>query len=377
MRNTTLIKRIIAAAMATAAIIATATVIGVLFNLEQQSSLEYSETFSGYISEAKYSSREDTARAFVNEQLNGAAASPKYSDVKVLGEIPQAEIEKLNSDSPTARIAEAKITSGEYCEITYNVSDKQRKIKADILRNDSGAFSYRVRLPENGEQPTKAYMDSVLDGNKYLNCTSRSRISATLLSTYVTYMQTIYFADDKIYFQQELPGLINELYLRESNERLIAFLKNPMGDDDNFYTVSEINAMLSKDGYELNDIYLIRGGDQVNIEDLHGTSDVTKFAFMMPIDCSYFVKTGYGFAMTDDKFKAVCVALAGKEFAEEFNTFWHDYMVNFHADYYVTDGRLSRISLTLQMIYENDLFSMTVVTDYFNFGKTEVTIPHD
>lgn len=375
----TSVKKIIVTVVSAAAVIAVAITFGILCNLESNGFNNYGETFTGYISENAYPSRESAAQAFVKEQLSGAYESPVYTDCKVLNEMSTAEIDKLNAPSlQSARSATKYITGGDNCEITYEVDGNKRRIKADILYTDEIECLYRARLPENGEQPTKAYLDSVFDGEKYLNCTSTSRFGITVMSIYNTYMQTIKFADDCAYFNQELPGFLNEVYLREYDDGVTVFLKNPAGKgDDNFYTVSEINAMLFKDGLKLAPLYLTKGAMQVNIDSLKSMRDVTDFVFLMPIDCSFFTKTENGFSMTADKYKAVCTALAGEDFAEEFDKFWHDYKVNFHADYYVTDGRLSRVQTVLQMAYDGDLMSIMMTTDYTDFGSTKVTVPHD
>ncbi len=370
------IKRIIYTAASILFAVALAVTAGVLSNLNSTDELSYSETFTGYLSDNFFPTREATAKAFVDEQLGGKDVAI-YSDLEIKGELSQEEIHQLNSPDSLVRADALTITSGEHCEVVYTFKNQRRRVKTDLVYTDEEAYRYYARLPEVGEQPTKAYIDSVFKGDNYLNCSARSQISVSMLGTYSTYLQTILFADDKAYFNQELPGFISEVYLSETEGGITAYLKDPVGDkDDKFYTIGEINAMHLKDGY-VYELYLTKGGDRISLDSLKSMEDVADFAFLMDTDCSYFIKTEYGFKMDDDRYKELCRAIAGNEFADDIDKVWHDYKINFHADYYVSEGRLNRMEVCLQMAYDNDLIAMNIITSYSDFGTTQVNFPQD
>lgn len=316
----------------------------------------HSETFTGYISTATYNDKVSTAKAYLSEELAGASAAPVYKKYTKLYDLSKSQL----SSSKINVLTEDEILGGEVGAIDYSSEGKDFVVNAHILRTASG-YRYYVAPQKRGEALTNSYLNSVLDGDKYLNCTVTTTLNMRLISSSATtdtiYRQSIYFDDDKVFFNQDLPGITQDWYLVEKENRINVYYSN--GDP-------------LESGYEL---YLIKNGDKIAVKSLHSIKEVTDFAFAMPIDASYFVKTDQGFSMTNEKYKAVCASIIGEEFADEIGEKWGEYHVHFRADYYVSNGRLSATQMVLTMSNGDEVFALTIEVKYSDFEKTEVNVP--
>lgn len=361
--------KIIVSAVAFIVVITLTVSFALLSKLSFTGTENYSEMFFGSISESAYEDKEEAAHDFVSKELTGATASPEYMGYTSDGELKSADLEEINSHN----LIEEDFKSGEKVTIRYRNSTAENSVKAYLL--DAGKkYRYFVLPPEEGGIVTNSYLNSVLDGEKYLNCTSTTIVGMSVLDIMTTYNQTIQFDNDKAYFKQEIPGLISDVYLEEYSGGITAYLKNPEKNDGKFYSLAEIQSYYYSQGYEY-DLFLIKGEEEVNIDSLNSMQDVTDFCFMLDIDASYFVKTLYGFAMTEEKYKAVCKMLAGNKLGEEFDKAWNDYQVHFRADYYVSEGRLSKSEIVLNLYYDGNYMTVSLTSIYSDFGSTTVEMP--
>lgn len=336
-----------------------------------------SETFVGVVSENGFQSYEETAMAFVNCELNGEAAEPVYKDYKICSSLSANELEKLQLE----KLTDERFCEGEEVQIEYVLDGKLTSAKSYFLQSErrtNERYHYFVLPAENGAPLTNSYLNSVMDGKHYRNCTSTMtlgmRVIGETITMDTTYLQTISLADDKVQFYQELPGTIQEVYLAEENNSIAAYLKHPLKNDDKFYSLSQIKSDVFSEGY-IYDLRLIRGGEQVSIDDMDSMQDIADFIFLINLDASFFVKTNFGFRMTNKSYQKICEIMAGKEFAEEIEQAWKEFHINFRADYYVSEGRLSKTDVNLTMIHDEEIFALSVVTRYSDFGTTEVVLP--
>ena len=329
----------------------------------------YGETFAGSVSARAYFDKDSAARAFVENELGGATASPMYVGYRKTGELDAEEVAKLNG----LGLTDDTILGGEKNEVDF-VSNEQEATARTYLLDTDGGCRYYVPLPQAGEPVTNAYLSTVLDGDSYLNCTSMTTVHVRMLDIDNTYRQVIRFADDKAFFKQELPGLINDVYLGETAGGIEVYIEHPQKSDGKFYSLTEINRDLYRQGleYELN---LIKGGETVSIDSLNGMKDVTDFAFMINADASFFVKTAKGFSMPNDKYVAVCKSMMGEDVFENFDAFRREHKVHFRSDYTVSGGKLSKSETVLNMVYDDEIIVIAVKSSYSAFGTTEVVIP--
>lgn len=350
--------------------------VGFLFVSNSFSGFTYetpSETFVGKLSDNSYYSKTDTARAYISEEFSGLTSNVSYSGYQKISDLTESQIKAL----PLEDSVLDNISAGEKVVVNYSCNGQEKKSNTCLLQTDSG-YHYFVEPNSAGESITNSYFESCLDGSKYLNCTATTtlnfRIASDKISTDSIYRQVIQFDDDIAYIDQELPGMVYEMYFKENDSKIAVYLKHPQKDDGLFYSLSEINSELRYQGlyYE---VKLVKGGEQVNVSNLSSMQQITDFMFMMPVDASYFVKTNFGFSMPNEKYKEVCKMMAGEEAYLEIESAWKEYKIHFNSDYYVTDGRLSASKTILTMTDGEDVFALTITVNYTDFGKTSVTIP--
>ncbi len=361
--------KIIASSISFAVIIAFVLTFSLIGKIDFVKNDVYSETFSGSISENSYLNKETAARAFVSKELSGQGATYEYTGYTKTGDLTKDELTEINARNTLDEF----IQSGEKVKIGYRSTQANNTVRAYLLQT-AQYCRYYVLPPEDGEPVTNAYLNSVLDGANYLNCTSTTTVGLSILDMMTTYMQFIKFDDDKVYFKQELPGLISDVYLEESAGGLTAYIEHPEIRDGKFYTLSEIESYYAEQNL-LFDLRLKKGGEQVSIGTLNSIRDITDFAFMLNVDASFFIKKNYGFSMTDNNYKAFCKAFAGDTMGETLDQIWDDYKLYFRSDYYVSDGRLSKSETILRLLYEDKFMTISVVSLYSDFGTTEVVIP--
>ena len=334
----------------------------------------YSETFVGVISSASYETKEATVEGFVANELYGASAQPIYRGYDKISDLTQKEINELAIDEQTR----SEIVSAEKVSVKYVSDSKEKQVNTCVLEMD-GCYRYYVSLSLDGEALTNSYFDSVLDGAKYLNCTSNTvvnmRVNNRQTTSDVSYRQVIKFDDDIAYFDQAFPGMDYEMYFTEEEGSIDIYMEHPDKKDGKLYSLARINRDLRKQNLEYR-VYLTNGNEQVWLDTLSTMQDITDFMFMMELDASYFVKTPYGFSMPEEKYKEVCCLMLGEYEYQEMIVAWEKHFFNFSADYYVTEGRLSASKITLSMSDGNDVFALTVTVNYTDFGTTEVYLPY-
>jgi len=337
---------------------------------------KYGETFSGYLSESAYNTQQLAVTAYVETELTGSTSTPTCTGYRKVATLTDTQVSSLK----IADFTSEEISGVDEIEIEYSDAGIEKSTKTYLV-DTSGGYHYFVALQEEGEPIANSYFQTVLDGGKYLNCTSTTTLGLRLISdsavTDTTYRQQLVFANDKVYFDQDLPGYGQDFYFEQTDSGIVTYLENPLGESGKFYSVDEVNRQLAKEGYKLSDVYLMKGDEEVNVSSLSTIEDIADFMFAMQIDSSYFVKTSYGFAMSDDKFMSVCKQMAGDSFAQEIEEAWDEYHVHFRGDYYVSDGRLSLSQIVLTMSNGDDVFALTVSTKYSDFGTSQVNIPKE
>lgn len=351
----------------------------------------YSETFLGCLSDTSYKSKVDSVKAFLENEIKGVTSTPQYIGYEKIGDLTSAELRKLEID----RELEEQVESAELITVFYKCPedsyymsyndedevDAERKsikqIESCIVKMLDG-YRYYSYLSTDGEALTNSYFKTVLDGSKYLNCTSTTTLNMRTFSNNMVsdanYRQTIKFDDDIASFDQDLPGMTNKMFFTEDNGDIEVYLEHPVDKDGKFYSLSDLNREFRRQNMEVK-VFLIKGGEQIAIDTLSVMQDVTDFMFMMQLDASYFVKTDFGFSMPDNKYKEVCKLMVDENTYSQMAHDWERYHVYFNSDYYVTEGRLSGSKTVLTMSNGDDIFALTIDVDYTDFGTTEVVLP--
>lgn len=334
----------------------------------------YGETFKGYLSESAYTSENAAVNAFLEEQLNGTTAECTLGNYTLNGVLTEREIDELEINE--------KIYSANYLTVYYtdgNLND--RKASLYVVRSADG-FRYFAPLPQTGEAVTAGYYNSVLSNKAYNNCTVNTTYSGHFYSTETTYLQTFKFDYTKAYFKQTIPTMKVDFFMEQTPNGFEYYSKLPLFGDDNYYNSEETNRKIKEEFGEDYYFYyvLLKGGKEYRLDSFSDISELSTFIYAADYDCSYFVKTDYGFCMPFDKFKQAvysAAAMLGSD-AEEIELDINRHIAYFDVRYYVSEGRLSKIDYTLQAIVSDDpkdLLSIEMHSMFTDFGTTEVKLP--
>lgn len=350
-----------------------------------------SETFAGAVSEDSYSTPEDAAIAFVENEVVGEK-NANIVDMVSKGELSDKEINKLDLPEELSD----GIQSVELMEVEYDVSDSS--VSASTVENLANATSktykvkvyvikytvdwkYFVPMPVTGDTISKSYYDSVFDSEKYANCTfeNRSTVTAVVdakaegqkqnMTMVVEMYQLVKYADNKIYFEQrttstqEGTGMDTETsedvlyaYMEEVDGRFVTYVKN---GENGRWTEGELVMVGVSNMQELRPFY------------------------NQYLDYTYFTKEDYGFKLGQESareyMRQALSAVAGLGNLIDIDTM----DIDMYAEYYVNEGALSGMRMDavigmkmeqqgVKMVIDERVETIATCTDY---GTTVVENP--
>lgn len=335
----------------------------------------YGETFKGYLSEETYNSEASAVRAFLKEQLDGTTAEctlKNYSPNKIL---TASEIDELGIDG--------KIYSATDMTVHYTDGNlKDCKTSLYVVRSSNG-FRYFAPLPKSGEAVTSSYYNSVLSNKAYNNCTVTTTYSGHYQSLDATYLQTFKFDYTKAYFNQTIPSMQVDFYMEQTDDGFEYYSRLPVFGDNKYYTDDEMDKKIKEiygSNYYFTGYVLKKGSKEYPLDSFADISELSMFIYAADFDGSYFVKTDYGFCMPFEKFKQAVYSMTGTlgEYASTVNSEINEHIASLNIEYYVSEGRLSKIDYTLQAIIGDDpkdLMSTEMHSLFTDFGTTEVILP--
>lgn len=324
----------------------------------------YSETYTGTLSEETYSTKQDAASGFVGEELNGNAATCSFLEFvpdRVLSEAETAELLGENAQN---------VTEAERGRVSYSVSGGENEQLPLYVCNSEDGYRYFTPLPENGERLTRSYYRSVINNNAYSNCTVETTYSMQLMSLSALHYQLLKFDTDKAYFKQDLPGAYNvDLYLAEKETGVKLYARLPESSDKNYYDFDDLNV-----NYEY---VLQKGGKSYPLKSFTDISDLSAFMFAADFDGSYFEKTSYGFYIPTRNYKKLIedMLYGASDELEEFRAEWDEHKMFMEAKYYVTEGRLSRTTVQVTACDGENIFAASVKSQFHSFGTTAIELP--
>ena len=331
-----------------------------------------SETFVGCLSDSLYSSKSEAAKNFLSNELVGLASQPIYLGYSENGYLSNEQIQELVNITNV----QEEFLSAEKITIHYSDNERNQDVNTCFLESNDG-YKYFTYIPDNNTPLTNSYFNSVFDGVNYLNCTAtttyNTRIVSEEINTDSIYRQTFEFDNKIAHLDQQIPGIALELYFSEQADGIHTYLTHPQKSDGLFYSLDEINASMGNGYYS---VFLLKGDDKVDVSSLSTMEEVTDFIFMMNVDASFFIKTPYGFTLPDYKCKALCKTMVGEESYKQIDDFWEEYEFYINADYYVSHGRLSSSKTVLTMSDGENLYYMTISTNFTDFGVTSVDLPN-
>ncbi len=324
----------------------------------------YSETYTGTLSEETYTTKQAAADGFVGAELNGDVATCSFLEFipdRVLDETETAELLGESAQS---------VTEAEYGKVRYSVSGGENEQLPLYVCNSEEGYRYFTPRPENGARLTRSYYRSVMENGAYSNCTVETTYSMQLMSLSALHYQLLKFDTDKAYFKQDLPGAYNvDFYLAENTNGFRIYTKHPENNDGKYYDFDRF-----KDRYEF---VLQKGGRTYPITSFTDISDLSSFMFAADFDSSYFEKTSYGFYIPTRNYKKLIedMLLGASDELEEFRSDWDEHKMFMEAKYYVTEGRLSQTTVQLTACDGENVFAVSVKSQFHSFGSTSIDLP--
>lgn len=329
---------------------------------------EYSETFVGAVSKASYSTKDDAAEAFIENEVSGLAYDANYVGYEITEELTETQIDKLAIDEQLRE----DVVSVEKVKVSYTKNNIARTASAVAAGSDENVtvlyiylitvtptgttiteYRYYVPLSKNGDTLTKSYFDDVFDPSKYINCTQSYSLSAFGIKTggYV-----IKVADDKGSIKLDsayaATADFSEGYFEQNGSTFRTYLK--MNYSDTWQ-----NGILQ-------------------VMSLGGTSTITsmdQFATMcMPnnLDYSWFEKTDFGFKMKSELLSIYIADVLRQNGYSDADNISTDFSV------YVKEGRIYKITTTITVkVFVTKINLQSENLEFGNFGATTVETPED
>lgn len=340
-----------------------------------------SDTYVSEVSKDTYTTQEDAATAYVEEQIAGE------KDVSIVsttskGSLKKSEITDLKIPAEDSE----GIVSVEEVEVVYSEKEEieaaaaaptsTKKVKVYIIKY-ADYFKYYTPCPVTGETLNKAYYDSVFNSEKYKNCTIESTVKETVSGSSkegnvvmnIELAQLIKFAEDAI-------------YVESSTKTEMA-----MGSMNNNSEI-KMYGYITQDGEGMNCWVKMESADgESNIDWTEGDLETIGFSSLEELtpfhdqylDYTYFTKADYGFKLAKEN--------AAKYIEETFAAF-SIYLeaggkLDMYAEYYVCSGVLSGMRMDMDLnvsIKEGDITVATQVaansiTKVTNYGTTVVNKP--
>ncbi|MCH5165483.1 MAG: hypothetical protein J1G01_03675 [Clostridiales bacterium] len=321
------------------------------------------DSFVGCLSAESYDSQDSAVRAFLTEELDGAATQTTFVKAEEGEALSEEEIAQLALGDA---IDVNDIESAVHCTVTYTEekitkvqtsADNDNKTYDLIIIKIGSLYFYYIPVMPKGGSITNSYIAMICDSSKYMNVTETTVSTTTStvkgISVKVVLTATTKLAGDKAYLKMVLSIPImqqtetEEYYLVTENDHLVT------------YAYSEYTNSWQRMG-------------ESNYTSLEQLMREEMFKF----DHSYFERIDSGFKMIDGKLEQfVSDVMSGQINSAAANLT----VTKGSAYYYVKDARLDEVVVKLTMKGkadgENVTVSATARTRYSNFGTTEIDLP--
>lgn len=350
-----------------------------------------SDTYVGAVSTESYDTAEAAAEDFVAKEVVGDnIAVIDHTESK--GTLSNGEISSLNLPDDVAD----GVQSVEKMEVAYSVRNKDtasngivtcaaqhvetETVTVYVIKYEID-WKYFVPRPVNGETISKSYYDSVINEEKYANCTltTESVIYLDVKVTQgsysesgtmkVTTKQTIKYDGDKIYFDQVVEydntGVYAEINVLGTSDRLQGYISmNENGSYECFIKEDDGN-------WQRGSLVKIGFTDIKSLRPFYNNDY---------LDYTYFNKTDYGFALTGENAKSYLNAAFKSALSMFSGSEWD---ADMFSEYYVSDGTLTGMRTDADITLDGEIQgcethmyeSVKTTTTINDYGTTVVTDP--
>lgn len=324
---------------------------------------KYSETFNGALSAQTYTSAEEAAVAFLENEISGNTVKAEFVGLEVKSELSEKQIKALalsdDDKSGLSKVEEITITYRERTAVASLAADSADAFtqRAYLLTYEDGAFRYFVPQLENGENLTKSYFEDVFDASKYLNVTYDFKCTAVDEDGMTTDWDALAKINENAVYEKD------EFRYTKGEETETKSVEMYMGLFGERYVSAEI---FSGSDWDVNsEVY----DEAQKLEWAETLREMGSFVlrrwFGAAIDYTYFVKTDSGFALRSDKLREFIYAMTQEEFDEKIENFSAEYSV------FVSQGKISNLSYKFE--YGNKKGSYQI--ECSDYGKTEISLP--
>lgn len=341
------------------------------------------ESFAGQISEKSYATADEAATAFLEKELNGSTTTAAFVSYEKTGDLSQDELAKL----PLGDVKASDVAAAEVGKVTYRLqgmdgrksdpeAEEQNRTQTVYLLGVDDSFRYFVPAARNGEMLTKSYFEDFWDNNHFLNGTSSVKIA-----------MGIEFNDGTHEMKADLDVSL-DLKVCETG----AWLKTNVNLDASGEGAEQLGSMIGDGKYVNMESYFVEetvggqksltvcskvGDGEWNVSRNSLLADSLSDLFLQNtqpnfLDYTYFEKTEDGFALAPEKFE-LFVENYGNPLASM------GAKAEGEANYQVKDKRLTKATLKMSANVSVEGATMayrtSCVCDYFDYGKTVVTLP--
>ena len=327
------------------------------------------DTFKGVVSEQSYKTKDTAVQAFIAEEVGGENLEAVFIEYIKEADLTQAEIAELN--------VEQKVDSAEKGKAVYSVSDKAKTSASAkeggeeenrgeqrlYVLSVEGEYRYYTPAPQTEENITRSYFEDVLSFSKYVNCTikAQAEIGSSVEAKSDQFgMSTVSkaFSDGYIKITENAIvsyGIMKGTYTMngvEQEETIESYsytVNTEQGVRVNVYSNG-------KDSYSLS----------VNGEENEGMVFISYLGYNVS-EHIYYVKTAKGFALRGDMMEKYIKENITED--DEINEFTVD--KDTIIDYYVKDGRLSKVDGNVKYFIDMKDGRGTVKMNWTNISKSE------
>lgn len=323
----------------------------------------YSETYTGTLSEESYATTEAAAQAYLANEFDGNTTETTFVAYAKQKDLTAEEIATLSLGD----VNPADVTSAEEGSVSYTVTEKTETVSLAAATDDTrtqkvviivvgGRHYYYTPATDKGDSISKSYYESVMDLSNYANCTyvytgsvtSSTSYQGQSVKTKATTEITMKLCETGAYLSMSATAqgepVETEIYLIATGTTLAAYVKTDgawVGSAAEYGSIAEL-------------LEIAKQNQQF-------------------LDHTYFEKTDTGFKLSGDKFEIYVsnmLPVSGLDLSK----------VN--ANYYVSEGRLVKetmeISLSANIEGVGSMsMKMSATGKYSDFGTTTVTVPAD
>lgn len=320
------------------------------------------EVFQGIASKETFSSIEETAEAYLKNEIDGNVSHSEFLRYENKGKLTEQQTDSLSLGEEEKRgllfvekiVVIYRETTVAQTLVRLQTTEDTYTQTLYLLSYEQGVYRYFVPMPEKGEPLSKSYFESVLDPAKYLNCTFNLKYTGEDIhdgkktnedgSAYAKVAGVYLYEFDKGNVTgEEIEQIEEELYtIFQSDGKHIDCTKD-LADKE--WYISEPRVEYDKNG---NEITSAASGVYDAIE------SVLYRWFGAGIDYSYFEKTNGGFALREEKSREFIFSFLYEELPEnsgqKFKTFIES-LTDFGAEYtvFVNNGIVEQVTYKLYM----------------------------